>query len=1426
MFNLATLNQFKLWMKTLGRALVLALISFASLLSRAQQFSVNGNASSLSCDCYRLTTASNTQFGSVWNNNLLDLSNPFDFSFDVFLGCNDGGADGMAFVLQPVSTSLGASGGGMGYQGITPSLAVEIDTYQNSSDPSYDHIAIMQNGGVDHGTGSNLAGPVQASSTSGNVEDCGYHVLRLVWDPAANSFQVFFDGVLRTSYNGNIIASIFGGNSQVYWGFTAATGGQNNEHRFCLNIIPSFNTATPSVCEGNPTQFNDASTSNLGSITQWTWNFGDGTPTVSGIQNPSHTYATAGNYNVTLTVNDISGCGASQTFPVLVLPSPQVTAGQDQSVCEGTLINLSIAPADPTLTYNWSPPDGIANPNAATTTWTALNTTNFTLTVTDANGCSGSDNFTITVFPNPEAQFTVSNHCLGDIAPFTDQSTVQGGTIVAWGYNLGDGFSANVQNPGYVYSAPGTYNTTLTVQDNNGCVATSAPVPVTVYPLPTPSFTSTNACLGTPNNFTSTSTPAGSLVLYAWDFGDNTNPVPGNAVSYTYTFSGQYLVTHAVQDNHGCISGVQQLVNVFDVPTANFTIADVCLGTQVCPVNTSTVAATETISTYDWDWGDGTPNDVVQSPCHTYASAGTYTVTLTVTTANGCSDVFTTSVTINQPPTASFTWNNVCDGQVMTFTNTSTSTDGVISNSDWNYGDGSVSLAQTNGSHSFASDATYNVVLDITSSLGCTATVTNAVTVYPAPNLAFTTTSECEDVPLTITDASTINPPATILGWSWDYGDGSAAGTGANTTHLYAAGTYDITLTVTTSDGCTASITNQAVAHPLPVTDFEVLPVCEGSPSLFTNQSSVSTGTITTYAWDFGGGNVSAQSNPSFTFTFNSPNTNYPVTLVTTTNQGCSSTATLNAVVNPNPVADYTSSPNPVCKGLPVTFSDNSTIPAPGTIDSWNYNFNQFQGAPGLPSTHAYTPVASFTYNTALIYNVSLIVTSDQGCTNTIVHQVEVSPIPTPDFSSDFVCLGNSTHFVDLSTVINGSITNWSWNFGDNSAANLTQFPTHSYGNDGSFQVSLTVTSDNGCTASITKEAVVNPLPQPNFSAAYVCIGNSTSFNNTSTINSGNIATHVWIYGDGSPNDTTFAPTHTYLSPNDYVVTLKCISDSGCVATTTNNYFVYPSPVPFFNYTIRGDSCQPVAVDFSEFSTVPTIGSQTNTIDPASILFDFGDNSQGTISNSQHVYTLPGVYDVSLTISTNHGCTATFTEPALVVVNPLPVAQFFPNKLEVDMFAPTIEFTHYSEDAVEWLYDFGDGTFSDDSNSFRTFVDTGCFDVTLRVWNQFGCEDQITKEVCVFPLYALYIPSAFTVNEDKKNAIFNAQGEGVKEFEMKVFNRWGEEVFWTKSLDNGWDGIVQTTGADAQQGVYTYSVNATDFKDRKYNYKGRVTLIR
>ena len=222
--------------------------------SFSQEYVLAGDALSLGSDCYLVTAAVNDQNGAVWYEDQLDLTQPFDLQFEMNFGANDeNGADGMVFVLQTVGTNaLGIVGGGIGFEGFSPSLGVEFDTWANNDqgDPFYDHISVVSNGSVNHNLGTNISGPVQADPFDINIEDSQYHVVQITWDPETTIVTVYFDCFLRLTASVDMVNEIFGGENMVYWGFTGATGGSNNNQRVCLSpdIISTDLEAT--ICQG------------------------------------------------------------------------------------------------------------------------------------------------------------------------------------------------------------------------------------------------------------------------------------------------------------------------------------------------------------------------------------------------------------------------------------------------------------------------------------------------------------------------------------------------------------------------------------------------------------------------------------------------------------------------------------------------------------------------------------------------------------------------------------------------------------------------------------------------------------------------------------------------------------------------------------------------------------------------------------------------------------------------------------------------------------------------------------------------------------------------------------------------------------------------------------------------------------------------
>ena len=298
---------------------LIVLLFYCSLFY--SQFQINGNASQIDCKCYQLTPNQSNQVGSVWNIYQLDLTQPFDFTFEVFLGFNSPGqwigADGIAFGLQPISTTIGIAGGSMGLGGVTPSLGVYIDTWQNpaNNDPLNDHISINTNGDPSHSSANNLDGPFDL----GEIEDSAYHSLRVVWTPTINTMTVFFDGNLVLAHIGDIVNTIFSGNPMVYWGFTGSTGSQFNDQRFCIDV-PDININTSAIvisdehCNQQDGSISGISyTGGLNPIS-YSWN---ASPSVS----LDTSNLSSGTYSLTIT----DGLGCSETagpFTINNIPAP------------------------------------------------------------------------------------------------------------------------------------------------------------------------------------------------------------------------------------------------------------------------------------------------------------------------------------------------------------------------------------------------------------------------------------------------------------------------------------------------------------------------------------------------------------------------------------------------------------------------------------------------------------------------------------------------------------------------------------------------------------------------------------------------------------------------------------------------------------------------------------------------------------------------------------------------------------------------------------------------------------------------------------------------------------------------------------------------------------------------------------------------
>lgn len=251
--------------------LIFALVLFWSAHASGQNYFLQGSATNTGPDCYQLTPAIGTQTGAVWYAEPIDLTQPFNISFEIGLGSLDGnGADGIMFVLQLDGTdAIGASGGGLGFLGFNTAFGVEFDTWQNGNygDPSYDHIGCVSDGSVDHNAATAFGAPVAMIDGFGNGEDGANHIGQITWDPATQLISVSFDCDVRLVEQVDLINDVFNGESQVWWGFTGSTGGSFNVQTVCLQANSLTTPSDVTLCPGDSIQLNVVG-SNEGSY-QW-----------------------------------------------------------------------------------------------------------------------------------------------------------------------------------------------------------------------------------------------------------------------------------------------------------------------------------------------------------------------------------------------------------------------------------------------------------------------------------------------------------------------------------------------------------------------------------------------------------------------------------------------------------------------------------------------------------------------------------------------------------------------------------------------------------------------------------------------------------------------------------------------------------------------------------------------------------------------------------------------------------------------------------------------------------------------------------------------------------------------------------------------------------------------------------------------------
>jgi len=627
------------------------------------------------------------------------------------------------------------------------------------------------------------------------------------------------------------------------------------------------------------------------------------------------------------------------------------------SILTGTWTDIT----DTTNTYNY---DGLT----ATTWFRAM---------VQSGVCStqNSDTVRMVVNPLPIVNFGAAAVCLGQPTLFLDSSTVAFGSLANYAWDFGNGRSSVASSPVYTYPVAGTYNVSLKVTTNNGCID-SFGKSIIVNPMPTPGFTQNDVCFGDTMNFTNNSGISSGSVTYSWDFGDGIGKSTAKDTSYLYGSPGLYKVKLVVASVLSCKDSIVKTVNVFPRSKPDFSFNNTCKGNAVTFTNNTTITSGNI--SFLWNFGDSAKSTSANTnPTHLYAASGSYKVLLTVTSQNGCIDTLSKMVTVYPQPQAAFTFINVCYPDSTHFADSSKISSGSYTR-HWDFGNGDTSSA-VNPVYKFSTPGSYNVSLSITSNNGCMSMISHYAKIYSIPAAAFTASSVCDS-----DSVSFVNTTSMLYGsatYQWVFGDGDSSKLTSPIHLYYLAGTYNVTLIAYSNNGCPDTFRNTVTVYPKPVASFTVHNACFGFPVAITNNSSISSGKIVSYIWDFGDATSSTEANPAKQY---SAPGKYKIILQTVSNNGCSQFTSNTVIVNPTPVVDF--DVQNACYGYKVIFTNLTSVASGGLTYKWNFGDSATSTAD--TGTHVYTKPG--------FYIVKLYATSDSGCIDSMVKTVSIYSGPKP----------------------------------------------------------------------------------------------------------------------------------------------------------------------------------------------------------------------------------------------------------------------------------------------------------------------------------------------------------------------------------------------------------------------------------------------
>jgi len=1010
-------------------------------------------------------------------------------------------------------------------------------------------------------------------------------------------------------------------------------------------------------------------------------------------------------------------CIHSVTLRVTSREPVVAQAGGPYSANEGSGPTLTSAGSTSGATYEWDcTSDGTYDVTGATTSACVYpNQGTYTARLrVSQGGFSITDTATVNVSnvaPTVTGMTVPSSVPEGSSSGLAVAASDPGADVLAYLWDFGDGSSSSSAAPNKAWAQDGDYTVAVVVTDGDGgtdvdtrnVTVTNVAPSIVVLDVPATVDEGSAAALAV-----SASDPGADVLTYSWDFGDGTNATD-SSTSKTWADNGSYTVQIAVQDDDTTTSA-SQLIEVLNVAPSidNWTTPNGTEGAAVAMTASASDPGADSLS-YAWDFGDGSTS-TEQNPTHTWASDGSYTVTLTVTDDDGgvVADSRVVDIANTLPVIDSVLLTDGVEGQALAFSASASDAGNDALTYTWMLPDGS----QDSGSSiswTPPDDGSYDITLVVEDTEGGSVEQTGTITVSNADPVVAEVIAPAGDEgqPVALSVSAT-DVPADTLSYAWDFGDGNTA-VGDSPAHTWVQdGTYTVTVAIADEDGGSAvEVRTVTIANLAPTIVSVAAPqTLEGVATNLTVAATDPGNDPITYSWDFGDGSTGTGANPSHTW---ADNGTYTVAVTATDNAGDSDTSTVSVIVD-NVSPEFTGL---VSLGLEEgeTYSPNidaQDVSADTLSFLWDFG-------DGTTSTDA---VPSHAWADDGTYTVTLTVSDEDGGSLTRSVEIFVSNVdPTIDlFVANGGDEGEELVFESAASDPGDDTLSYLWDFGDGGTSSDAS-PVHTYADNGVYVVQLTVSDeDGGSTSQFISIEILNTAPVLDLVTIVDPVeGVAQAVSAVASDAGADELTYSWDFGDGG-SATGADASYTWLVPGSYTVTVVVTDDDGDSDTYQQDITVLNAdPVIGVVSVPAGQEGLPSL--FTAEATDPGPDPLTYTWDVEGFPTPFV-GSEVSVTPADD-----GSYAVTLTVTDEDGGS---TEQlfAFAVGNIAPAVLAFDDVSGDEASEVLFEAVAFDvpDDTISYSWDFGDGEtmVTTEPSATHTFADNLDYEVTLTVSDEDG----------------------------------------------------------------------------------------------------------